>query len=137
LSKPMFEESDVIIDNRGRWATVLFVFVVVGLCLGVGLFVLHRGSLFGPRLELSSSSSVQTILPMDNATSVTDLASLRNREDKILSTYGASVMHPGFQRIPILEAMKRLAALGMPPRPGAPAPLPAALPPNVPNNGRP
>jgi len=137
MPDPRYEHADALVGNVRRWTKVLVGFVVFGSALAMGFFYFFAPSPFHAAADLATSRLPNGPLPQDNASSRLDLAGLRARESDILDHGGPSVVHPGASRIPIDEAMARIAAQGLPNRPGAPTPLPDPLPADVLNHGAP
>ena len=133
----LFERDDIIIGSAPRWGKVLAIFVVVGSGLAMVFFYLLAPSSFRAAKEIGTQKITNGLLPQDNATTHLDIAALRAHEREILESAGPSLVHPGARRIPIKEAMKRLAATGLPVRPGVPTPKPDSLPADVLNHGAP
>ena len=132
-----FETTDALMGNVRKWGCVLAGFAVFGAALAMGFFALLAPSPFRATAELPTTRLPAGPLPQDNATTRLDLAALRAREAEVLDHAGPSALHPGARRIPVAEAMARLAASGLPFRPGAPTPQPEPLPPGVLNHGAP
>ena len=132
-----YESTDALMGNVRRWGFVLAGFVVFGGALAMGFFYLFAPSPFRAAAELGTPRVPPGPLPQDNATTRLDIAALRAREADVLDHPGPSIVHPGARRIPIAEAMRQLAASGLPSRPGAPTPPPEPLPAGVLDHGTP
>ena len=137
MPEPRFETADAVMGNVRKWGIVLAGFVVFGAGSAMAFFFLLTPSPFRAAAELGTRRLPPGPLPQDNATTRLDIAALRAREADVLDHAGPSVVHPGARRIPLAEAMRRLAATGLPARPGAPTPRPDPLPPGVLNHGAP
>jgi hypothetical protein len=137
LPKDQFEQDDIVIGTARKWAPVLVLFVLFGSGAAMTFYYFLAPSPFRTAPELPNPGFGGVLVPQDNSSKLTDLASLRRNEDDILDHAGPSVVHPGKSRIPIEQAMSLLSASGLPARPGAPAPNPDPLPADVLNHGKP
>ena len=137
MPETRYEPADALMGNVRKWGLVLAGFVAFGSAAAMGFYLLLAPSPFHDAAELGTPRVPPGPLPQDNATTRLDIAALRAREADVLDNPGPSVVHPGARRIPISEAMARLAASGLPARPGAPTPPPDPLPAGVLDHGTP
>lgn len=131
-----YEPDDVVVRTARWWGAYLFGFLVLSVATGVGLYVVLSGSAFdGHRLPSAGPSVPGRPLLQDNRMVRTDIADLRRQEQDALDHAGPSLVHPGRRRIPIEEAIGRIARSGLPTPAGTPAPPPEPLP-HLPEGGQ-
>jgi hypothetical protein len=106
-----YERADVPLRLVGALAAGLFVFIGGAPLL---LLAIYSDS---PRL-IDKAPHLTPPAPRLQSNPVADLAALRTKETLQLTTYGWADRERGIVHIPLDEAMKRVAARGIPDWPG-------------------
>ena len=112
-----YERSDVSLFVIGMVALGIFVLLGAAPLIMIGLFPLSRG-------DVDRHLAITPPEPRLQTAPETDLAAYLAKQRKLLDSYGWVDREHGIARIPIDEAMLRLARQGIPefPKPGARAP---------------
>jgi hypothetical protein len=128
-----YEQSDVRAGAIVRFAVALVVVVILASVFLLGLFKLlarQERRHDPPPPPLAQEAGRLPPAPRLQSMPLQDLEQLRAEEDKELNGYGWVDEKAGIARIPIDEALKIVAARGLPLAASSPAaaPSPAALP---------
>ncbi|MGH8220400.1 MAG: hypothetical protein ACREUT_17835 [Steroidobacteraceae bacterium] len=110
-----YERSDVSLFVIGLVAVGILVLLGVTPLIMIGAFPLTRG-------DVNRHLSIAPPEPRLQTDPAADLATYLAKQRKLLDTYGWVDREHGIARIPIEEAMRRLAQQGIPEFPKPPAP---------------
>ena len=127
-----YEQTDVRAGAIVRFALALVVVVVLAAVFLLGFFKLlarqeRRQDPAPP--PLAQEAGRLPPAPRLQSNPLQDLEQLRAEEEKELASYGWVDQKAGIARIPIDEAIKIVAARGLPPASASPAPSAAPSPP--------
>jgi hypothetical protein len=134
-----YEQSDVRAGAIVRFALGLVTVVAVSAVLLLGLFKLfarQQRRHDPPPPPLAREAGRLPPAPRLQASPLQDLEQVRAEEEKELSSYGWVDPKAGIVHIPIDEAIKTVAARGLPRAAPAPSPSTAPSPPGSPGPGR-
>jgi hypothetical protein len=126
-----YEQSDVRAGSIVKFAIGLMVVVVLASAFLLGLFKLlarQERRHDPPPPPLAQEAGRLPPAPRLQSTPLQDLEQLRAEEEKELTSYGWVDQKAGIARIPIDEAIKIVAARGLPHAVPASSPSPAASP---------
>lgn len=113
-----YERSDVSLFVIGMVALGILVLLGVVPLIMIGAFPLSRG-------DVDRHLAITPPEPRLQTAPASDLAAYLSRERKLLNSYGWVDREHGIARIPIEEAMRRLAQQGIPEFPKAGAHTPS------------
>jgi hypothetical protein len=133
-----YEQSDVRAGAIVRFALALVVVVVLAAVFLLGFFKLlarQERRHDPPPPPLAQEAGQLPPAPRLQSAPLQDLEQLRAEEEKELTSYGWVDEKAGIARIPIDEAIKIVAARGLPHAAAAPAPSAAPSPPASPVPG--
>ena len=112
------ETTDVNIWAIGKFGVALVILTILSIGLLIGVF-----RFFESRTAEGTAVNPTKIFPKPQLQSepVIDLKAFRHAEDQVLHSYGWVDQQKGIARIPIDQAIDRLAAKGLPVRQTQPA----------------
>ncbi len=134
-----YEQSDVRAGAIVRFALALVVVVVLAAVFLLGLFKLlarQERRHDPPPPPLAQQAGQLPPAPRLQSTPLQDLEQLRAEEEKELTSYGWVDEKAGIARIPIDEAIKIVAARGLPHAAPAPSAAPSPSAPPLPGGRR-
>ena len=121
LEEMGYERSDVNVGTLSKSAIVFFIASTLIMVAGlVSMWILAPTMTFGPSkekvAERSRKPGSDQPLLQSNATALTDMREFMAKQKTATTTYSWSDRKKGYVRIPIDEAMKKVAAQGLPTR---------------------